>query len=78
MHDDGAVTLVNSRDVAEAFDKEHSNIMRDIRGLEMSSDLKTSWFRETSMPDSYGRPQPSVEMTRDGFTILVMGWTEDG
>jgi phage regulator Rha-like protein len=56
---DGAVALVNSRKVAEAFGKQHDHVLRDIATLEIPPDLGRSWFREVSVPDSYGRPQPS-------------------
>jgi Rha family phage regulatory protein len=38
-------------------------------------DLGRSWFRSATVLDSYGREQPSFDLTRDGFTLLVMGWT---
>lgn len=67
--------MVNSRDVAEAFGKEHKNVIRYINGLEIDSDLSRSWFRPCPSLDAYGREQPSFDMTRQGFTLLVMGWT---
>lgn len=68
-------TLTNSRDVAEWFEKRPGDVLRDIRALEIDADLRRSWFRERMQPDAYGREQISIDMTRDGFTILVMGWT---
>ncbi len=67
--------LTNSRDVAEWFDKRHDHVVRDIRELEIPSNLGGSWYRERMQADGYGRMQPSFDMTRDGFTVLVMGWT---
>ena len=72
---ESGVPVVNSRDVADAFGKRHDNVVRNIKDLEISSDLRTSWFRETSVLDAYGREQPSFDLTRQGFTLLVMGWT---
>jgi Rha family phage regulatory protein len=65
----------NSRDVAEMFEKRHDNVLRDINGLDISSDLRASWFHPVISTDAYGREQPSVDITRQGFTLLVMGWT---
>ncbi len=75
MRADGLVVLVNTRDVAELFEKPHDKVCCDIKALDMSPELATSWFRQTTTADSYGREQPSYDMTRDGFTLLVMGWT---
>jgi Rha family phage regulatory protein len=76
---DGRVPLVNSRDVADEFEKRHDHVLRDIDLLIQPKDLpKTggiSWFRETPFTDSYDREQRSFDMTRDGFMFLVMGWT---
>jgi phage regulator Rha-like protein len=27
------------------------------------------------VPDAYGRDQPAYDLTREGFTLLAMGWT---
>jgi phage regulator Rha-like protein len=35
--------------------------------------LSRSWFRPATALDSYGREQPSFELTRDGFSLLAMG-----
>ena len=75
LRQDGNVPVVNSRDVADLFEKRHNNVLRDIEALEIYSDLSRSWFRSISVTDSYGREQPSFNMTRQGFTLLVMGWT---
>ena len=65
-----------SIDVADYFGKEHRNVMRDIKNLiEMEPSLDPLKFEQISINDSYGRPQPCYRMNRDGFTLLVMGWT---
>jgi hypothetical protein len=38
------IAVVNSRDVAEKFEKRHDHVLRDIKALEISSDLSRSWF----------------------------------
>jgi len=77
---DSNVALVNSRDVAEVFGKRHDNVLRDIDAISHTSDLrdeKSSWFREIQSEHSTvsGRFDRSFDLTRDGFTLLVMGWT---
>jgi Rha family phage regulatory protein len=75
IHVDAGAVLVNSRDVAEMFEKRHDHVLRDIKDLEISPELGRSWFRETTSLDTYGREQPSIDLTKDGFVLLVMGWT---
>ena len=41
----GLICLLTLASSTHAAEKDHANVMRDIRALEMSSDLKTSWFR---------------------------------
>lgn len=64
----------SSRAVSEMFGKRHDNVLRDIGAIEISSDLRGCWFSATSVLDAHGRSQPAFDMTRDGFTLLAMGW----
>lgn len=68
------VTVVTSLDIAETFGKEHKNVLRDIRELECSEEFNRLNFELTSYRDSMNRSQDMYYMTRDGFTILVMGY----
>jgi anti-repressor protein len=63
--------------IASKFGKEHRNVMRDILNLSEKIDaLKfEQMFYITKLPDSYGRLQNSYIMNRDGFSLLVMGFT---
>jgi len=78
---DAGVPVVNSRIVAERFEKRHDNVLRDIDALiSTSSNLRgCGWFRETrvDVPGGNGAilSVRSFDLTRDGFTLLVMGWT---
>ena len=69
--------VVSSRDIARVFEKEHKIVMRDIRGIiEQDPDWGDGYnFVPIFEADSYGREQPVYLMTRDGFTLLVMGYT---
>lgn len=79
IHRDGDDAVVNSRDVAEAFEKRHDHVLRDIQLLVEAGHLpkigEISWFRETTSLDAYDREQRSFDLTRDGLMLLVMGWT---
>ena len=69
--------VVSSRDIAHHFEKEHKIVMRDIRAIIAQEPNWGDGFNYVpiSEADSYGREQPAYLMTRDGFTLLVMGYT---
>lgn len=72
--------VTDSRSVAEHFGKQHYHVIRDIENLvnktEEKDVSKIGWmFQETTVPDSYGRQQKAYLMNRDGFSLLVMGFT---
>lgn len=69
------VLTTTSRDVAEVFGKEHKNVLRDIETLQCSEDFRKLNFEPTSYTDSWNKKQKEYIMTRDGFTLLVMGYT---
>lgn len=66
-----------SLDVAETFGKRHDHVLRDIREIGCSEEFRVSNFGESFYENSQGKKQPMVIMTRDGFTILAMGYTGD-
>lgn len=68
---------VTSLDIAETFGKEHKNVLRDIRDLGCSEEFNRLNFEPITYTDSKNRKQEAVAMTRDGFTLLVMGYTGD-
>lgn len=70
---------VDSRFVAEAFDKEHKNVLRDIERITapnsgLSEEFARLNFEPSSYRNSQNKKQPCCLMTRDGFTMLVMGY----
>lgn len=68
--------VVNSRDVAEHFGKRRDHVLRDIEELIRKDPPKIGeMFHRVETPDSYGRMQKSYYMNRDGFSLLVMGFT---
>ena len=69
------VTVVTSLDVAETFEKRHDHVLRDVEKLKKDIPNFGEMFFETTMPDYYGRSQKAFLMNRDGFTLLVMGYT---
>lgn len=77
MEKDGQL-VVSSRQVAENFEKEHKNVLQSITELinQMSSaENSANLFIQSEYADKYGRMQKEYLMTRDGFSLLVMGFT---
>ena len=67
--------VVSSRQIAESFEKNHRDVLRAIDSLKEDVRNFAQMFFETETPDSYGRPQRTYLMNRDGFTLLAMGFT---
>lgn len=66
---------VTSLDVAEVFEKEHRRVMQDVRELQCSEEFRQHHFVQSSYTNLQNKQQPMYHMTRDGFTLLVMGYT---
>lgn len=64
-----------SLNVAEVFGKQHSIVMRAIRSLDVPDDFNRCNFALVACIDSKGKPRPMYQITRDGFTLLAMGFT---
>ena len=67
--------VTSSLVVAETFGKEHYNVLRDIDNLKKDVVSFEEMFVQTNIPDSYGRDRRAYVMTKDGFTLLAMGFT---
>lgn len=76
------VARVDSRFIAQFFEKNHKIVLRDIRKIcsensGLSKDFTKHNFVLSNYKDSTGRKLPCYVLTRDGFTILAMGYTGD-
>ena len=82
--------VVTSRQVAEDFEKNHADVVTKIEGkvrpngrIEVgliqgiidSGEIPKNYFIEDSYLDTYRRKQKEYLLTRDGFSLLVMGFT---
>ena len=67
--------VVSSLSIAEHFGKEHKNVLRDIKSLEIPEEFNALNFELVEYADAKGESRPAYNLTRDGFTILVMGFT---
>lgn len=69
--------VVSSREVAENFDKRHDHTLRNIENI-ISNDSTQNWgqyFVPSEYKDSSGKINKEYLLTRDGFSLLVMGFT---
>jgi Rha family phage regulatory protein len=68
--------VVSSLRVAEHFDKEHYNVLRDIKALlaDLPEEHRLN-FEGVEYLDAKGERRPAYNLTRDGFTLLAMGFT---
>lgn len=74
--------VTDSRKVADVFGKDHNHVMRDIRDIIEktgspildSENSATRFFYETTY-ENRGKQYPMYLMNRDGFSLLVMGFT---
>lgn len=61
--------------VAEFFNKRHTEVLRTIQNLECSPEFRQRNFASAEYLDKQGKPRPMIEMTKDGFTFIAMGFT---
>ena len=65
---------VSSLEIAEKFGKRHKNILRDIETLGTSEQFGRLNFEPSNYTNSQGKNMPMFLLTRDGFSILAMGF----
>ncbi len=64
-----------SKIIADTFGKPHKDVLKAVRALEIPEDFNRRNFSPISYQDRLGRNYPAYEITRDGFTLLAMGFT---
>lgn len=77
LNKDGQL-VVTSRQVSKDFDKYHKHVLASIDNLmsQMSSAENSSqYFIQDSYKDDSGKSNREYLLTRDGFSLLVMGFT---
>lgn len=67
--------VVSSREVAEHFGKRHGDVLDAIENIKTENSVVTSMFFETSYKAGTGKNYKMYLMNRDGFSLLVMGFT---
>lgn len=74
VHIDNQQVVTDSRSVAENFEKEHKNVLRTIDDLVAQNSATKNMFLEQTR-EYRGRDFRFYLMNRDGFSLLVMGFT---
>lgn len=71
--------VTSSRKVAEVFGKNHQHVLRTVRdilgGMSKIGHTKRMFFLTSQTNEQNGQEYPEYLMNRDGFTLLVMGFT---
>ena len=73
LKDGKAVTT--SLKIAEVFGKQHKVVLNKIRELDCPEKFSEHNFMPAEYSDAQGKPRPMYFVTRDGFTLLAMGFT---
>lgn len=76
MSSDGQV-FTTSKKIAGYFGKRHDNVLRKIRQIrdECPNDFAQLNFEEVDFIDKNGELQPMFRLTKDGYILVVMGFT---
>lgn len=75
---DNGEVFANSRDVAAYFGKQHAHILRDIDNLLKNNGnpkLDNLFIEKTEYHEIARKEVRFFDMTKDGFTLLAMGFT---
>ena len=67
--------VVSSRQVAENFGKYHKDVLEAASRIIAENSALTSMFYETTYKAGTGKSYKEYLMNRDGFSLLVMGFT---
>jgi len=70
--------FATSRQIAKNFEKEHKHILEKINSIIAEiepAEKSTRWFLLSEYKDSKGEMRKEYKLTRDGFSLLAMGFT---
>ena len=67
--------VVSSREVADSFGKRHPDVLESIENIKTENSVVTSMFYKSSYKAGTGKSYKMYFMNRDGFALLVMGFT---
>ena len=67
--------VTSSQAVAYYFEKQHRNVLRAIRGMLKNEYTKEMFYEYLYTDKQNDQTYPAFLLTRDGFTLLAMGFT---
>lgn len=67
--------ITTSLNVADVFEKRHDNVLQATQAIDVPAEFRLLNFQESNYLNKQGKEQPMVNLTRDGLTLLVMGFT---
>lgn len=73
-----SIMTVSSREIAEHFGKNHRDVLRSIDNIIKEGERKialSSLFYESQYTSKQNKQLKEYQITRDGFSLLVMGFT---
>jgi len=67
--------FTDSLSISKIFDKEHRDVLKAINNCEVSENFRSANFCTDLYFDNYNRKQPKINLTKKGFSFVVMGFT---
>ncbi len=74
-HTATGIPCVSSLQVADDFGKNHKDVLKAIESIKAQNCAVTPMFIESSYQAGTGKNYKCYDITRDGFSLLVMGFT---
>ncbi len=68
-------SVVSSKEIAYNFEKQHKHVLESIENIKAQNPAVTKMFFESSYKSGTGKNYKQYYMNRDGFSLLVMGFT---
>ncbi|MUU07895.1 MAG: hypothetical protein EP149_09590 [Phascolarctobacterium sp.] len=77
LYEKNGQPFCDSLQVAETFKKRHDSVLRDVGNVmkNCGGNFELHNFVEITYKDQRNRKQPKYLLSKDGFTLLVMGYT---
>lgn len=75
INNSNGTLTVSSLQIADDFSKQHKDVLEKITALRAENSAVTPMFIESTYTAGTGKAYKCYDITRDGFSLLVMGFT---
>lgn len=75
INNSNGTLTVSSLQIADDFGKQHKDVLEKITALRAENSAVTPMFIESTYTAGTGKAYKCYDITRDGFSLLVMGFT---